>query len=159
MSRSSPPYTSPHYVLIPIASPSNTTLSLPLPWRIPNTSTSLQLHLGHRLHPDVLLQLLTLVDDEVEDEILLRGVDAPLPKDGYDCEFDELEFSAYSPLEPGHTGTMTWGLLSTITEGLSVYLHDQSRNREAFFRVLDGPGDVFVGYGHLIQRRDGVAVV
>ncbi len=113
-------------------SPSNSTLTSPLPWRIPNTSTSLQLHLGHRLHPDVLLQLLTFAFYFVVDEILLRGVDAPLPKDGFDGEFDELEFSAYSPLEPGHTGRMTWGLLSTIIEGLSVYLHDQMRDREAW---------------------------
>lgn len=53
---------------------------------------------------------------------------------------------------------MTWRLLSTIIEGLSVYLHDQSRNREAFFKVLDGPGNA-LGYGHVVGQRDGVAVV
>lgn len=159
MSRSPPLYTNPHHVLIPVlCSPSNTTLTLPFPWRIPNTSISLQLRLGRPVHPDVLLQLLLLVDDEVRDEILLRGGDTPLPKEGYDCDYDELDFSAYSPLEPGHPNTMTWGLLSTIIKGLSIYLHDQLRNREAFFKVLNGPGNVFVGYGHLILGRKGVAV-
>jgi hypothetical protein len=90
--------------------------------------------------------------------IVHYGGDAPLAKDGYDCDYEELEFSAYSPLERGHTRRMTWKLLLTIIEGLSVYLYDQMRDREAFFTVLDGPGDVFVGYGHLIQKRDGVAV-
>lgn len=158
-SRSPPPYISLHHVLIPILpSLPNTTLTLPFPWRIPNTSIGLQLRLGRPVHPDVLLQLLLLVEDEVRDEILLYGGDTPLPKEGYDCDYDELDFSAYSPLEPGHPNTMTWGLLSTIIKGLSIYLHDQLRNREAFFKVLNGPENVFVGFGHLILGRDGVAV-
>jgi len=53
---------------------------------------------------------------------------------------------------------MTWRLLWVIIEGLSIFLHDQMRNQEAYFKVLDGPGNVFVGYGHLIQKRNGVAV-
>jgi len=107
------PYPNPH---LPLYNPSNATLPLPLPWRIPGTSTSLQLRLGHRVHPDALLYLLTLIQDKAEDEFLLHGKYAPLPKDGYDCGYDELEFSAYSPMEPGHTGRMTWQLLWTVIE-------------------------------------------
>lgn len=140
-------------ILIPLPSPSNATLTLPIPWRIPNTSTSLQLRLGLPVRPGLLRRFLAFVEDQVEEEIIVLGVDAPLPEDGYDCEYYDLEFSAYSPPEPGHTGRMTWGLLLTIIEGLSVYLHDQSRNREAFFKVMDGPEDFFVGYGHLVLQR------
>ena len=80
--------------------------------------------------------------------------DDPLPDDEYDITYEGIEFSVYSPR--GHGEFMTWGILYRVGEGLKRYLVDKFNPRECFFRVLDGPTDYFVGYGHLVSKWDGV---
>lgn len=82
-----------------------------------------------------------------------HGDAALLPNDGYDLELDYIEFSAYSPPDIGQRGRMTWRLLHHVAQGLIEYLYDEARDKEAFFKVLDGPRDEFVGYGHVIEKR------
>ena len=103
-----------------------------------------------------LADILQVAQDEAEAGIFYQGNDTPLPGNEFDLDYFGLEFSAYSPPGPTKGGKMTWGILHDVTDGLSEYLVDQTRDREAFFKVFNGPGHKFVGYGHLIGLKHRV---
>ena len=84
--------------------------------------------------------------------MVTHGHESPLPKDEFDLDIEGIEFSVYSPQRK----TMTWQLLFDVAEGLNQYLLDKMNDREVFFRVLDGPGNWFVGYGHVVRLRGPV---
>ena len=102
-----------------------------------------------------LADILSVAQDEAEGGIMRQGNDTPLPGNEFDLDDFGLEFSAYSPPGPEEGGRMTWGILHDVTTGLSEYLVDQTRDREAFFKVFDGKLK-FVGYGHLVKLKHRV---
>ncbi|KAL8793307.1 MAG: hypothetical protein Q9195_004084 [Heterodermia aff. obscurata] len=123
-------------------------------YRIPNTDTILELRYGGPIQTQLITTVLSVVLNDITDQMHTYGAYAWLPYGQYDyVTDDQVEFSAYSPPELPPERQLTWQIVHIVVDGLVDLLVLQQRHRAVSFKIKDGPDHVLVGYGHIVQNR------
>ncbi|KAI4245565.1 MAG: hypothetical protein L6R40_002366 [Gallowayella cf. fulva] len=128
--------------------------SYSVPYRIPHTQIRLDLRYGAFIEPSDMIVLLTVAREDIIYLIGDNRDDERVPDAEYDYITEEkVALSIYSPPMVPPERRLTFPMLKIILDGLFELLVIRQRYQQVTFRITDGPGEEFVGYGHIIQEK------